>query len=70
MCGYVHISSNSSPEFPSAALASLNDALCSPRSVALQAKNLFGANLTENEKVSTLGRNFTSHPDIVEPGFV
>ena len=37
----IHISPNDLPEFPSAALASLNDAATSPRSAALQAENSF-----------------------------
>ena len=38
----VHISQNDLPEFPSAALASIDDATASPHSAALQIENPFG----------------------------
>lgn len=41
MCCLTHISYNDLPEFPSAALSSIDDATASPHSFALQAENSF-----------------------------
>ena len=41
VCWHIYISTNDLPGFPSAALASLNDATASPRSAALQSENPF-----------------------------
>ena len=41
VCCLTHISYNDLPEFPSAALSSIDDAAASPHSSALQAENSF-----------------------------